>query len=381
MDRQAVDRDAVGGDQQILPPVDDPGLHQVTALRVHGDSGLRRGHLEFSALDEVGGVEGRVVAELLATPLQEGGHPLLRDRALLQNIPDLPSCNGQGFRVMLLLVPDDLIPQPLMDRLDHLHAAGVLQGVGQGALESLPLLRGEQRRLRMKDRVNELLVDLVGLFGVEQGVVEVGGPVVKGGKEESQLRRGHNLAGDTAVELVLPGKKAQLQLSVLDRADAADDIGEHRVGGVVLRLAVSALVGDVIGVVGQEDQVVAPLHVQGLYHLLIEGLPDRPVLQLGVPQPHEQPVLLAVRHLLGRKHNVDEVPPRGAGQSFLQQAQVLLRLLLGHRAQGLVQIGDDLPIAIDITAVDVADGAPLRAKPAAQLTDLFLVHGHCLALY
>ena len=55
----------------------------------------------------------------------------------------------------------------------------------------------------MEDRIDKLLVNLIRLPGVEQGVIDVGRPVVKGGEQEAQLWRGDDLAGGAVVELVL----------------------------------------------------------------------------------------------------------------------------------------------------------------------------------
>ena len=176
------------------------------------------------------------------------------------------------------------------------------------------------------------------------------------------------------MELVVSREEAQLHLALLHRADAADDVGEHLVRGVGLELVVLPPAGHVVGVVGQEDQVAAVPHIQALDDLLIKGLPGLAVLEAGGAQGGEQLVLGAVRHLLGGEHDVHLVLAQGAGQGLFQQAQVLLRLLLGHGAQGLGQIGNDLLAGVDVAAVDVGDGAFIRAEAAAQLAQFFLIH-------
>ena len=82
----------------------------------------------------------------------------------------------------------------------------------------------------MEHSVDELLVDLVRLFGVKQGVIEISRTVIEGGEQEAKLRRGYDLTGCAAVELIFSCKEAKLRLSVLDRTDTADDIGKHGVG-------------------------------------------------------------------------------------------------------------------------------------------------------
>ena len=108
-----------------------------------------------------------------------------------------------------------------MNRLDHLQAAGVLQRPGESPLEGLPLLGGGHGGLRAEDGVQELLVNLVRLPGIEEGVVDVRRPVVEGGEKEAQLRGGDHLSGGAAVEFVLPGEIAQLHFAVFHRAHAA----------------------------------------------------------------------------------------------------------------------------------------------------------------
>ena len=76
----------------------------------------------------------------------------------------------------------------------------------------------------MEDAVDELLVELVRLAGIEQRVVDVGRPVVKRREEETQLRLADDLVGAVAVELVLRRVEAQRGLALLDRADAADSL-------------------------------------------------------------------------------------------------------------------------------------------------------------
>ena len=115
------------------------------------------------------------------------------------------------------------------------------------------------------------------------------------------------------MELIVPGEIAQLSPSLLHRADAADEVAEHLFAGIPVHLAVLAPVGHIIGVGPQQDQIVVLPHVQGAGDLLVKGIPGLRVLQLGRPQGGEQAVLLAVRHLLGGKHDVNQVPAQGAG--------------------------------------------------------------------
>ena len=121
------------------------------------------------------------------------------------------------------------------------------------------------------------------------------------------------------MELVLPGAVAQLQLAVPHRADAAHDVGEHGIARIRLHFIILAPVGHIVGVMGQQDEVIALPHVQAVDDRLIKLLPHLTVLQPGIPQGHESAMFVAVRHLLGREHDVDEVPAQSAGQGLFQQ--------------------------------------------------------------
>ena len=206
-----------------------------------------------------------------------------------------------------------------MDGLHHLQAAGPLQPLPQGGLERLPLFSGGHGRFGVEDGVQKLLVQLVRLAGVGESIVDIGRPVVKGREQEAQLRRGDDLTGGAVVELIFARAVAQLQFAVLHRAHTAHNVGEHRVALIRAILAVFASVGHIVGVVGQQDQIIALSHVQAVDDRLIEFLPHLAVLQPGVPQSHEAAVLIAVRHLLGGEHDVDEVPAQGPGQGLFQQ--------------------------------------------------------------
>ena len=82
------------------------------------------------------------------------------------------------------------------------------------------------------------------------------------------------------MELIFAGEVSQLHLSVLHRADATDDVGKDLVGGVRLHLVIPPPMGNIVGIMGQEDQVIALAHVQRLDDRLIKLLPGGAVLQL-----------------------------------------------------------------------------------------------------
>ena len=51
------------GDQDVLFPINHPGLHQVAARRVHGHRGLGGAELKLLIVNQVGGTQRRIRAE------------------------------------------------------------------------------------------------------------------------------------------------------------------------------------------------------------------------------------------------------------------------------------------------------------------------------
>ena len=78
----------------------------------------------------------------------------------------------------------------------------------------------------MEDRVNELLVNFIGLPAVKESIIDICCPVIECRKQKTQLRRSDGLPS-SAVEFVVTGKISQLYLALLDGAHNTDDIGEH----------------------------------------------------------------------------------------------------------------------------------------------------------
>ena len=149
---------------------------------------------------------------------------------------------------------------------------------------------------------------------------------------------------------------------------------EHCVRDLVEGQAVLGLEGHVIGIVGQQHQVVAVIHIQRLDDLIVERLAHGRVLELGFPQRHEQLVFGAVHDLLGGEYDVDQIFPLCAGKGFFEKAEIFFGFLRRHGGEGFIQIGDDLFFGVDVAAIDMADGIFVRAEPAAQLADFFAIH-------
>lgn len=320
-------------------PSDHAGLHQVAALRVDVDGDVGSADLQLLGVHQIAGAQAGLRAEGLVILGLKGIHMGGGHAAGGQDGPHLPLGEQEGLLLLAGLVLFDHVPQLAVDGLDHVIAAILRQRLPQEGLKGLLLDGGRHGRRGAEQGVNELRVVLPDVPGVVEGIIEVGGALVKGGEEEACLRRRDDPVRLQVVEGIFIDKVAQGGLGQLHRADGAQDVGEHLVGGVVHPLPVFGPVGDVIGVVGQEDEIV-PLQGEGGDDPLEQGLHGLFVRQGGAPQGHEEPVLVAVHHLLSGEGEVDEVFGRGCRTGSGLRMAGIFPTLLGHEGQGRIKLRD-----------------------------------------
>ena len=274
---------------------------------------------------------------------------------------------------MALLVVLHQATQLIVDRLDHLVAALLPQGVrehrGKGSLLGL----GRHGSRSVEQGIDQGLMDVLHVFGIVQGVIEIGAAVVKGREQEAHLGLGYHPVGRQVVELVFLYRVAESRLGLLDGADAAQDVGVDFCGAILQFLPVLSFVRHIVGIVDQEDQIVG-LQLHCSNDLLEKFLHCLLVLELRIAQGHEQLVLCPAYHLLGLKGDVQQVLAQGPRQSLFQQAQDLLILLLGHDSKRLVKLRDDLPVLIHIAPTYVGNAAPVLPEAPAELRHFFFVH-------
>ena len=165
---------------------------------------------------------------------------------------------------------------------------------------------------------------------------------------------------------------AQLAFSALHGTYGTEHIFVHLAG--VADAAVLAVMGHVVAVKGQQNQVVSAVHVQVTDDRVIELVQQGGVLPLTLAQGGEQPVLVAVQHLPGGKGNVQQVFPQRAGKAFLQQRKVFFLFLGRQQTERFVQGGDDLAGSVHIEAVEMGDAVVLGPDAAADLPQLLLIH-------
>ena len=75
-----------------------------------------------------------------------------------------------------------------MDGLHYIIAAILIQSLRQRRIKNVFLFCRRHGRLHPEQRVNDLLMQLRRVLGVEQQVIDVGGAAVKGGVQEAKLR-------------------------------------------------------------------------------------------------------------------------------------------------------------------------------------------------
>ena len=225
----------------------------------------------------------------------------------------------------------------------------------------------------MEQRVDERLIVRAGGMRVEQAVIQICPPSVKGGEEEAGLRHTGGPACRAVVEGLFLGNVAQKLPARLDGADGADKIGEDLAAVVELR-AVFRLERHVVALMRQQDQEIffkADRADDGLEQLL----PRLLVVQRRLAQAHEQPVLVGIGDLLCGEREVEQVLIRRAGQRAAEDRQIFFPVLLRHQAERLPERGQNLAAGRDIAAVNSGQIGAVRLHAAPQLADLFVCHG------
>lgn len=273
----------VGPDEDVPGALNHAVSTRVAALRVDVDGDVGSADLQLLGVHQIAGAQAGLRAEGLVILGLKGIHMGGGHAAGGQDGPHLPLGEQEGLLLLAGLVLFDHVPQLAVDGLDHMIAAILRQRLPQEGLKGLLLDGGRHGRRGAEQGVNELRVVLPDVPGVVEGIIEVGGALVKGGEEEACLRRRDDPVRLQVVEGIFIDKVAQGGLGQLHRADGAQDVGEHLVGGVVHPLPVFGPVGDVVGVVSQEDEIV-PLQGEGGDDPLEQGLHGLFVRQGGAPQ-------------------------------------------------------------------------------------------------
>ena len=108
------------------------------------------------------------------------------------------------------------------------------------------------------------------------------------------------------MKLALVKVVAQFECRGLDRADGADKVLEDLTRRVGLNLVILAAVRHVVGIGGEEDEIVCLAHVDAVDDLAAERFARGGVLELRLAKSLQEAVLIAVGDLLRGEHHVPE---------------------------------------------------------------------------
>lgn len=92
-----------GADEDILFPVDHPGLHQIAGLRIHLNYDVGRLYREFSPVDQIGRGKLGCRAEFGIVAFLKMGDSLLGHPAVFQQIAHQPLRDHRRFLVLILM--------------------------------------------------------------------------------------------------------------------------------------------------------------------------------------------------------------------------------------------------------------------------------------
>ena len=192
----AVDLHAVvGGDEEVFAAIDDARFDHIAVLRCNGNFDLGGRDLKLLALDDVVRVQRGVLAVLLIALALERCDLLVVHAAVGEDAADVARRHFKRLGVFALLVIFDARSDLLVHGLDDIVAAILVERVGKRRAKGVFLLLGRHRRVDVEQRVDDLLMDLRGIFRVEQHIVNVRRAVVECGVEEAELGRGRDVAG------------------------------------------------------------------------------------------------------------------------------------------------------------------------------------------
>ena len=259
-----------------------------------------------------------------------------------------------------------------MHGLHHVKGAFAAHALFQEGVKAVFLLPGRHGHGCFENRVYESLMVVMDVAGIEEGVVDVGSPVVKGGEEKAGFRRADKLALHGTVEALLLCRVAQGFFAGLYGADAAEHVFVYV--SAVFALIIAALLRDVIGVAGHEDEIVVFAGVYAVDDAVIKALPQVRILQLALPEGGEQAVLLAVHHLLCGEGDIQQVFAESTGERLFQEVEIDFGFGAAENADGFFKFRDDLPVGVDIASVDAPDVVVIRPDSPPDLAEFFLIH-------
>ena len=132
----------VGGDKDVLVPVDDARLDEMAVFRIDADLDLGGLNIHAACAGDVRRAKGRPLPELFGAFGAESFGMFGADPAVFQDIAHLPLGESEGLGVLALLVQDHTLGKLLMHGLHHVKAAVLFKALAQDLAEHLLLPPG-----------------------------------------------------------------------------------------------------------------------------------------------------------------------------------------------------------------------------------------------
>ena len=145
--------------QQIFPPVDYAFLHHIAVGGVYGNAHFRRDNLKAFAVNQVGGIENRAGAEVVAAGALKRFQTFPGRPAAVQNLADFARRQSRRLRIPALPALLHAFAKLLVEGLQQIIAALLPQRLPENIMERLPLFcRGHERHFRVKHGVDQFLM-------------------------------------------------------------------------------------------------------------------------------------------------------------------------------------------------------------------------------
>ena len=130
-----------------------------------------------------------------------------------------------------------------MYSLYYVEAAIIAQCLAECMFKERSLFNGRLWCFCMKDCVDKLLVNFGGVPRIEQCVINIRRPIIKGWKQKAEFRCCYCGVGNNVLELFLLERVTQGRFIRFDWAYSADNVGEHGIGSIALYCVILATIG------------------------------------------------------------------------------------------------------------------------------------------
>jgi hypothetical protein len=162
--------------------------------------------------------------------------------------------------------------------------------------------------------------------------------------------------------------------------DAAEKIGIHLFGGILQIQTVGGLAGDIVDGVGQDNIIVFPV-VKVFDDLVKEAAYQGFILQSGVAQLIQKFLGTSLHFLLQREFHIQKILSQGSPQSSFENIKIFEFFLLRQGEKGFSGLKFLILFMVHIAAADPGGGAVVGGKMAADLRNLFFIHGITLPVH